>query len=640
MEDPVDNQTTKKDSNDKTVSKQDSVTQVSTVASTNTSSSENKPAIRDGLLSSFNTFDAFLKDRPSLPADEESVWTEVTIEQESVAKYGSIAQSASEEEQSYMEFTVDESTAHESYIEETVVSGMMSNQPQSNKGQSMISPFMSNLLSSRLYQDIAPTVPAQKTNNNLGDHLDQTSKKFPSITVNSAHDDDMTQLTMDHSFDEEDDDHNDGDYVESKNVKQDTSNNTSGKKAAPEQIKSRPSVSKTPSIKSKQSLKSRKSSVSSTSGSSHISSESSKQRIAEILRKDVWSRDASVVQSGMEELSKYAKRGRKYRAHIVRCGGVMAITRTMEMNADDEIVQIACCEILEKLATDPETQSAICEMAGISLVVRSMQDHADNAKVQEAACGALASICRRQESEDLKDSIKDANGAVYTLLTSMTRYSDSPRIQAKAFASISNLCMESHERLSELSEAGGIMTLTLALQKPWENKHEQHEAISNLSILLRGVTELNASPIKPSKVDNTDESSDDDGENFDDGSLSSHSSRFDSEPQNNDNPNEQPAMETTSSTSDGSDGAAAAAADDVEPPANSGTDETFDTANEEEEMKIENNDTMLESLPDIPNISTSSMDDDDAPFVGPVSKGGGADDDTSRNSEEEKCIIQ
>jgi hypothetical protein len=51
--------------------------------------------------------------------------------------------------------------------------------------------------------------------------------------------------------------------------------------------------------------------------------------------------------------------------------------------------------------------------------------------------------------------------------------------------------MESRERLAELSEAGGILTLTMALQRPWESKNEQHEAISHLSILLRGITELN-----------------------------------------------------------------------------------------------------------------------------------------------------
>ena len=42
------------------------------------------------------------------------------------------------------------------------------------------------------------------------------------------------------------------------------------------------------------------------------------------------------------------------------------------------------------------------------------------------------------------------------------------------------------------------MTLTMALQSPWEYKNDQHEAISNLSILLRGLTELNEKSLSPS----------------------------------------------------------------------------------------------------------------------------------------------
>jgi hypothetical protein len=272
------------------------------------------------------------------------------------------------------------------------------------------------------------------------------------------------------------------------------------------------------SVKSKASRKSRKSmksQQSELSTSSHLSSESSKTRIAEILRKEVWGRDVSVVESALQELDKEAANGSRYRAHIVRCGGVMAIMRTMEMNTEYEAIQIPCCRTLEKLALEPETQAAICEMEGIPLIVRTMQEHADSVAVQEAACATLATICRRQEEDNVTDPMKEANGAVLTLLTSMTRYADNGRIQAKAFAAISNLCMESRERLAELSEAGGIMTLTMALQRPWENKNEQHEAISQLSILLRGITELNETTVSnenystPSENDSSHTTSED-----------------------------------------------------------------------------------------------------------------------------------
>jgi len=344
----------------------------------------------------------------------------------------------------------------------------------------MKSPFMSNLRT-RMFQNAAPSIPKmsmpkeQKEPEKPSKTIrspDENLKKFPPITVGDAFDDDMTQITMgsldlDHHDEKENDD--DETFFDAES------------RAAP----SAKSIGK----------------ESTTSSSSQKAcSETSKQRIAEILRKEVWSRDNSVVKKAMEELDKEAKNGYNHRAHIVRCGGVMTIMRAMEMNSNSEGIQIASCSTLEKLALDAQTQIAICEMEGISLIVRSMQVHFEDVPLQEAACAALATICRHQEASTSKDLMKDAEEAIPTLLSCMTRYPTNSCIQAKGFQAIANLCSGSHahQRLEELSRAGGIMTMTMALQAPWENKNDQHEAISNLSILLRGITELNA---KPSSVD-------------------------------------------------------------------------------------------------------------------------------------------
>lgn len=171
----------------------------------------------------------------------------------------------------------------------------------------------------------------------------------------------------------------------------------------------------------------------------------------------------------------------------------MTIMRAMEMNSSSDDIMKTCCSVLEKLAMDPQTQVAICEMEGISLIVRSMQDHSNDVQLQETACIALATVCRQREDDTSQDSMKGAKGAVPTLLSCMARYPTNSTIQAKAFGAIASLCTGYHgsERLQELSKAGGIMALTMALQAPWENKNDQHEAISNLSILLRGIAELN-----------------------------------------------------------------------------------------------------------------------------------------------------
>lgn len=432
--------------------------------------------VHNDLRHSFTAFDAFLKDkdRPAAPEDDESIYTEMTFGQETMLESMiPISQTPQDEEQSYMDFTIEESV-QPSYVDQTVVSKVAPN-------DQLMSPFMSNLLSSRMFQDVVPTIPLNSTQqqqkqeqNKLTENLDENTMSFPSITVGDDFDDDMTQITMD-----VDDGEVEENYFDAM---------------------SKP-ITKSPSLKkgkSRRSLNSLRSESASSYSSQLTCSETSKQRIVEILRKEVWSRDVNVIRGAMEELDTEANNGYQHRAHIVRCGGVMTIMRTMEMNANCDFIQVPCCLTLEKLALDPETQVTICEMDGVSLIISSMLDHTDNAQVQEAACSALATICRQQEADTSQDPLKNAEGAVSTLLSCMTRYTTNSRIQAKAFTAITNLCTGSHQRLSELSKAGGIMTLTMALQSPsWKNKNDQHEAISNLSILLRGITELNDNFLSP-----------------------------------------------------------------------------------------------------------------------------------------------
>ena len=429
------------------------------------------PNLHQNLLQSFDVFDSFLQKGHTDPVDDESLYTEMTIGQETLLQSDQPVTQSSEEELSYMDFTIEESV-QPSFLENNSAS------KTGRKGQIM-SPFMSNLLSSRMFQDDGPSIPMmplpskepQQENemkSKMIDSPDENLKQYPTITLGNDFDDDMTQITMGSLEDQ-------------------------NKESVEEEFFDAESNPISPSSKGKRSLNSRKSEGASLNSSTLPCSEVSKQRIVEILRKEVWSRDNKVVQSAMEELDAEAKNGHHHRAHIVRCGGVMTVMRAMEMNSNSEDIQIPSCSTLGKLALEPQTQITICEMEGISLIVRSMKINIDNVDLQEAACTALATICRHHEGTISKDWMKDADEAVPTLLSCMTRYPTNSCIQAKGFQAIANLCSESHahQRLKELSKAGGIMTLTMALQTSWENKNDQHEAISNLSILLRGITELN-----------------------------------------------------------------------------------------------------------------------------------------------------
>lgn len=134
--------------------------------------------------------------------------------------------------------------------------------------------------------------------------------------------------------------------------------------------------------------------------SSFLSTTSSqKQRIGKILRKDLWSCDEDVVCLGLDELCEFlledlAANG----AHVVCCGGVMALKRILEEYVHVEAIQYHGCFALGQLALlDLETRTAISEMDGIPLVVQSMQYHVDSPRLQDAGRSALASICWRSD---------------------------------------------------------------------------------------------------------------------------------------------------------------------------------------------------------------------------------------------------
>jgi len=548
-------------------------------------SSQTEPNKQDSdihrdLRQSFNVFDAFLKgpvDKKTI--DDESIYTELTIGQESMLQSATPDYQIpfEEEEQSYMDFTMEESL-QPSFVDQTIVSRV------APKDQ-MISPFMSNLLSSRMFQDVVPPISLksmqqehekpQRQQDEAIERADESTKQFPTITVGNF-DDDMTQLTMG-SFEEEDDDNGNQDHAEDQFFDAVTMH------------VSITSSAKSFGKKSGISTNSRRSGSGISVGSQVSCSESSKQRIAEILRKELWSSDKNTVERAIQELDIEAKKGFNFRAHIVRCGGIMTIMKAMEMNSSCESILIPCCSTLEKLALEPQNQVAVCEMEGISLIVRSMQHHADSAKLQESACAALATICRQQEANTSQDPMKDAEGAVPILLSCMTRHPTNSIIQAKAFGAISSLCTgsHSHERLAEMSKAGGIMTLTMALQTPWESKNDQHEAISNLSILLRGIAELNEKKLSLLTEEETSKDAKQDGTSRTSNETESVSTRKDD------------TIETK-----GNDTTANKSKDHIK---------GEKTPNDDYD---ESQDSYIEEIPDIPILASCSSNHEDIPDLG------------------------
>jgi hypothetical protein len=421
---------------------------------------------------------------------------------------------AQQDDQSYMEFTVQESSAptrppsqrhlqpsaddQQSFVEYTVYDETFDDDDDDNAEDEMEesihitnlqSHHMQNILSSRMFADMQlPSTLRQEQKQQ--DNADFNDASFPTITVgHHGDDDDMTQITFDNTMDDvvsTTQDH----YHAMAYLNKETSS-ASGMKKAPI----------TPSAGAS-GVHSQHTAPTDDESSSHnevasfkscISSESAKS-VAKLLRRDIWSQDNSIVLAAIEKLGQEAEQGSHQRASIARYGGLLAIVRAMEMNANHVPIQVAACVALQKLAMDAETQLAIAEVGGIPAIAGAMKAHIEDLEVQKAACKTLLILTSRlgDENSSSTSSIDptNADGVVSAISACMTKYVGQNDIQANGFGALANLCLDDRERLMELSKAGGLTAMTMALQSPWENKTDQHEAISTLSILLRSLAEL------------------------------------------------------------------------------------------------------------------------------------------------------
>jgi hypothetical protein len=148
-----------------------------------------------------------------------------------------------------------------------------------------------------------------------------------------------------------------------------------------------------------QQLKQRTKQVASSAVNRHrntvLVTETSQQRIQEILWKDLSSSDVTVVWDALEELRILVATESRSRAYLVRHGGVMIIIDTMATQLEVEVIQFLCCNILEQLASvDFEIGLTIMELGGISLIEQSMKKHAGSRRVKELGDVALATLSR------------------------------------------------------------------------------------------------------------------------------------------------------------------------------------------------------------------------------------------------------
>ena len=411
--------------------------------------------------------------------DDDDCWTEYTVEASAAAPAlaenveNPIARTASADsddfydcEDSYTEHTIDESdgmehsNGDEYTIEETLQKPIRSTTTTSTQAQDVIALTQAEFRRSRMFSDFS-----QQPQQDVLEIVENTgAPDAPSLD-----DEDLTEC--------EEDDHCSDSLPQSFTITLTASTPPHDGQLKSEETERTGSISDDDDDENSE-CSHRDASPASPSSPGAAAS----NRTAELLRKDIWSRDPAVVYAALHDLSKEAGRGS--RSSIVRLGGLLAIIRAMTSHITVADIQITACLALERLAQDQDTRRAIGEVGGVHSIVLVMQEHLDDIAVQQAACSALVKLTNYFDTDRIP-----ADRAVETVAKSMARHADHHALQEQAFRTLANLCLDNRERLQELSDVGGLATMTVALQRPWANHSEKHEAISQLSMLLRGLAE-------------------------------------------------------------------------------------------------------------------------------------------------------
>ena len=226
--------------------------------------------------------------------------------------------------------------------------------------------------------------------------------------------------------------------------------------------------------------------VSSVNETDSLQQTSPRKRVADIIRRDLWDKDVTVVESALQLLVDklvHSTDGITFRNAIARNGGILAIVRAMEQHVEHSGIQIAACRALEQLALETENELAIGEVGGVEAILGAMMTHFTQIDVQDAAWSALCN-CTCGNACDIMTI--DTQGGMTAIVSCMKQHVENARIQSSAVGTLTNLCWNNPNRMDALVKSGGFSVMAKALQTHWENEIVRNETAHAMHVLLGG----------------------------------------------------------------------------------------------------------------------------------------------------------
>jgi hypothetical protein len=189
-----------------------------------------------------------------------------------------------------------------------------------------------------------------------------------------------------------------------------------------------------------------------------------------VLRTDLWSDDASVVDGGLQQLASLfdttgtgdRSRGEGDDRSLQIAGGVSVAVGAMRKWRGRRDVQVHGCAALDRIVGfGHDARDAARDAGALDAIVWGMRNYSGNLEVQTAGCSALGTMLSGNEFNAIYLE-KGLNGSTLIVGT-MKNHMESSKLQSLCLQILSILS-DYHDLRKPIVEAGGLSALAVALE--------------------------------------------------------------------------------------------------------------------------------------------------------------------------------
>jgi len=171
---------------------------------------------------------------------------------------------------------------------------------------------------------------------------------------------------------------------------------------------------------------------------------------------------------------------------FVQKDGINIISTAMKHHANNIIIQEKACSVYWSVIGGNSTnKSLVAQAGGIHLIIDAMKRHSDSLFFLEEACGVLSNLAVDSNNRLIIAQVGIAPGeGIVSIISAMENHSRSVVLQKRACGALSNLALNSDNRVT-IAASGGVNAILTAMEEHSESSHAQEiacNALANLAL--------------------------------------------------------------------------------------------------------------------------------------------------------------